>query len=217
MDIKLAIFDFDGTLMDTRKTIVNAKQETMRQLGLKFYDEDTCAGTIGLSAKIGFQKLYPKLSDELLEECVITYRKLFEEEKEKTPPTLFPYVHETLETLKKAKIETTIATSRNNSSLDEFLNKLGLEGYFSYWLGGDSTELLKPNPDPVLKTLNDLKYKPENAMVIGDMPVDIIMGKSAGVYTCGVTYGNSDRPRLFEAGADYVIDSLSELPAILLK
>lgn len=47
------------------------------------------------------------------------------------------------------------------------------------------------------------------------MPIDILMGKNAGVYTCGVTYGNSDKDSLLEAGADYVIDGISELLDIL--
>ena len=74
----------------------------------------------------------------------------------------------------------------------------------------------KPAPDPVLKTIEDLVYNPENALVVGDMPVDILMGKSAGVNTCGVTYGNSDREKLTEAGADYVIDDIRDLLTIVL-
>lgn len=217
MDIKLAIFDFDGTIMDTRKTIVLAKQEAMRQLGLKVFDEETCAGTIGLSAKAGFEKLYPGLSHALLEECVTVYRRLFEEQKEKTPPTLFPHIVETLNALRDAGIVTTIATSRNNVSLAEFLEKLCLKEFFPYWLGGDSTKLLKPEPEPVLKTLKDLSFASQNAIVIGDMPVDIMMGKSAGAYTCGVTYGNSDRANLLAAGADFVIDSMADLPGLIIK
>lgn len=68
---------------------------------------------------------------------------------------------------------------------------------------------------PVIKTLHDLGYAAEQTLVVGDMPVDIQMGKKAGVYTCGVTYGNSDRNKLIEAGADYVIDRISELFDIL--
>ena len=83
MDIKLAIFDFDGTIMDTREAIVLAKQETMRQMGLPVADEQACAGTIGLSGKIGFQKLFPELSDEMLELCMQNYRRAFDDIKEK--------------------------------------------------------------------------------------------------------------------------------------
>ena len=52
-------------------------------------------------------------------------------------------------------------------------------------------------------------------MVVGDMPFDILMGRNAGVLTCGVTYGNADRNELREAGADYVIDAISEIFGIL--
>ena len=57
-NIKVAIFDFDGTLADTRAPIVMAKQDTMRDAGLPVADEEACAATIGLTAKAGFQKLF---------------------------------------------------------------------------------------------------------------------------------------------------------------
>lgn len=215
MEIKLAIFDFDGTIMDTRDTIIMAKQDTMKQLGLVVADEENCAATIGLSAKLGFQKIYPELTQEELEVCVQTYRNNFEKAKAIIPPTLFPDIIAVLEQLKAKDIVCTIATSRNNKSLEEFLEKLHLKPYFSYVLGGEDTALLKPNPDPVLKTLQDLSYTAGQALVIGDMPVDMQMGKGAGTYTCGVTYGNADRKQLLEAGADYVIDKIADLPDLL--
>ena len=63
------LFDFDGTIMDTKKTIVVSKQETLRQMGLDVAEEQACADTIGMSAKIGFQKLCPELSDDCLHNC----------------------------------------------------------------------------------------------------------------------------------------------------
>ncbi len=214
MDIKLVIFDFDGTIADTRKAIVVAKQKAMERLGLEVMDEETCASTIGLSAKKGFQATYPDLSEQKLEQCVTVYREIFDEIKEEYPPVLFPELLETLEWMKEQGIVTTIATSRNNASLSEFLEKLNLAEYFSYALGGQDTQQLKPHPEPVLKTLQDLGFKAEEALVIGDMWMDIEMGKGAGTYTCGVTYGNSDRQELVKAGADYVIDKMSEVKSI---
>jgi len=143
MNITLAIFDFDGTIADTKGAIVAAKQEMMRKLGLEVLDEETCASTIGLSAKIGFRQLYPTLSEEMLDECVRVYRELFEEIKESIPPTIFPDVVDTLEWLKQHDIACTIATSRNTPSLREFLTKLELTSYFPYVLGGNDTALLK--------------------------------------------------------------------------
>ena len=217
MDIKLVIFDFDGTLIDTKKTIVIAKQETMRVMGLEIADEETCASTIGLSAKIGFQTLYPELSEQSLDLCVSTYRKLFEEKKEIIPPTLFPDVEEVLTAIEKKGIMRTIATSRNTASLNDFIAKLNLADYFPYVLGGDDTPLLKPHPEPVIKTLKDLSFDAGQTLVVGDMPFDIAMGKGAGTYTCGVTYGNSKREQLIEAGADFIIDDIKDLTDILMK
>ena len=214
MDIKLVIFDFDGTIADTRKAIVVAKQKAMEKLGLEVMDEETCASTIGLSAKLAFKKTYPDLEEQKLDECVDAFRSFFEEEKENWPPVLFPKLVETLEWMKERGITTTIATSRNNASLADFLVKLDIKKYFPYALGGQDTQQLKPHPQPVLKTLEELGFKAEETLVIGDMWMDIEMGKGAGVYTCGVTYGNSDREALLKAGADYVVDCISEVKKI---
>lgn len=211
MDIKLVIFDFDGTILDTKKTIVVAKQVTMRQMGLPVADEVTCADTIGMSAKNGFQSIFPEMKDEMLDLCVQNYRRNFELTKEILPPTLFPDVAETLQTLKDRGVTCTIATSRSRKSLMEFLEQMNLKQCFSYLLAAEDTKLLKPDAEPVLRTLQDLSVPAEKAMVIGDMPVDILMGKRAGTYTCGVSYGIAGKERLLEAGADFVIDGIGEL------
>ena len=215
-DIKIIIFDFDGTIADTNKTIVEAKRETSILLGLPSLTDEEYASTIGMPSTVGFKKNYPDISDELAEKCKYEYRRLFEEIKIKTPPVYFDGVREVLDTLRDNHIICTIATSRNNKSLNEFLDEWELSEYFTYIIGGDDNVKPKPAPDPVLKTIEDLVYAPENTLVVGDMPVDILMGKSAGVNTCGVTYGNSDRDALTKAGADYVIDDIRELLTIVL-
>ena len=211
MKTEVVIFDFDGTIGDTAKTIVAAKQETMRIAGLVVADETTCLSTIGLSCRAGFLSVYPDLPEAKLDLCVSEYKTVFEEMKRKIPPTCFEGVERVLAVLKEQKIKSTIATSRGQDSLKTFLEEWGIDGYFPYVLGAEGTELLKPNPDPVLKTLKDLQIDPKQALVVGDMPVDIEMGKAAGVYTCGVTYGNASRESLKAAGADFIIDRIEEL------
>ena len=217
MDIRVVIFDFDGTLADTRASIVTAKQETMKNAGLEVMDEEACASTIGLTARAGFLQFYPDLEEEVLESLVKEYRRRFDELVSQVPPARFPGVDSLLDELEKRNIFMTIATARNRKSLIEFLTKWGMKDRFQYILCGEDTKRLKPFPDPVLQTLEELKLQPENALVIGDMPVDIEMGKSAGAYTCGVTYGNSDRESLQKAGADFVVDSLKECLSLFQK
>lgn len=215
MNIKLAIFDFDGTIADTRAPIIAAKQETMRLHHLPVLDEAACASTIGYTAKVGFLRLYPDLADDVADACTATYRRLFEEKKAAMPPVLFPHMEEVLQSLIRQGITCTIATARNTESCHEMLEQLGIRNYFSYILCGESTKNLKPHPEAVLKTLGDLNCRPEEAIVIGDMPMDVLMGKGAGAYVCGVTYGNADRATLLAAGADFVIDRIDELTGIV--
>ena len=207
MDIQAVIFDFDGTLADTRKLIVTAKQEMMKELGLKVLDEKTCASSIGLTAYDAFSRDYPDLSSEEVEVLVKTYRAKFEELKTSMPPELFLGVDKVFSELKKHGIALTIATSRNRKSLLEFVGNWGMTDDFSVILCAEDTDKVKPEPEPVLKTLEALSIAPDQALVVGDMPVDILMGKRAGAFACG----NSNREELLASGADFVIDSMEEL------
>ena len=211
MDIRVVIFDFDGTLADTRKAIVVAKQDTMQKAGLEVKDEETCASTIGLTAKAGFRLLYPELAEERIDELVIEYRRRFDKLKVQMPPERFPGVDHVLSVLSERGITSTIATSRNTRSLREFLAQWNMSDTFRVIFCQEDTPRLKPFPDPVLRTLEALSLRSDQALVVGDMPVDIEMGRSAGAYTCGVTYGNSCKEDLLSAGADFVIDSIEEL------
>ena len=211
MNIRLIIFDFDGTLGDTRRNIVMTLQQTMQEMHLPLIDEARCAATIGLTLKDSFKTLFPQLIDEEAEECAATYRRIFEVNKKKMVPQLFPHVAETLAELQRRGITMSVASSRNMTSLRGFLKDMGIEQYISYVLGAEDVTKPKPDPEPVLKTLEAMNIPASEALVVGDMPVDILMGRNAGTRTCGVTYGNASRQQLEEAGANFVIDDMEEL------
>ena len=215
MKIKLIIFDFDGTLGDTRANIIMTMQETMRVLGYPVAGEEAIAATIGLTLEDGFRELFPGLTERDILRCADVYRDLFEKNRRKMIPTLFPHVKETLNLLKERGYILSVASSRQSVSLRGFLHDMSVEDCISYILGADNVEKSKPDPEPVLKTLREIGIPAEESLVVGDMPVDIIMGLRAGAATCGVTYGNSSRDDLVEAGAGYIIEDISELPGLL--
>ncbi|EJX00968.1 pyrophosphatase PpaX [gut metagenome] len=211
MDIQLIIFDFDGTLSDTRQTIVQTFQATIRKLKLDSVSEEACAATIGLPLKAGFQQLYPTMDEELAERCVDTYREIFNTNKRLFVPNLFPRVRETLVELHWRGIRMGIASSRSSQSLHEFIDEMQLEGLFDCVLGVDSVAKAKPDPTPVFRTWEVIPAEPQRTLVVGDMPVDIEMGKRAGAWTAGVTYGNASAEALQAAGADFLMDDFGEL------
>lgn len=214
-ETKLAIFDFDGTLGDTRRNIIKTFRDTMVRLGLPLKDESACGATIGLPLQEGFRQLYPEMPQEKIDECAIVYREIFDQNKILLQPKLFPGALETVKEIYGRGIKITIASSRGEKTLNEFLEEMGISGYICYVLGASGAPRPKPDPAPVLKTLEDLGYSASEAIVIGDMPVDILMGARAGVRTCGVTWGNASREDLAAAGADHIIESFPELLAII--
>ena len=212
---KIIIFDFDGTLADTRELIIRTNQEAMKAMNYPVRDEEAIRKTIGLPLAEGIRTLFPELPEEAIPEWCTTYRRIFDGLKTRYVPVLFPEVKETLEGLHAKGYVLTVASSRHSSSLNAFLKDLGIAPCFQYVLGADNVAKAKPDPEPVLQTLRDMGYPAEEALVVGDMPVDILMGSRAGAKTAGVTFGNSNRAELQAAGATYVLDHFSELKSLL--
>ena len=212
---KIIIFDFDGTLGDTRHNIIVTLQATMRDRGLELRSEQVCTSTIGLTLFDSFRAMYPDMSDAEAEACVRHYREIFYKSIEESIPQLFPGVAPTLERLRELGVVMSIASSRSSPSLLLFLRSMGVADYFSLVLGSDSVENHKPHPEAVICSLEKLGFKPSEALVVGDMPVDILMARNAAVGSVGVSYGNATREQLEAAGADYVIDHFGELLCVI--
>ena len=211
MSIKLIIFDFDGTLGDTRRNIVTTMQMAISEMQLPSRTEAECASTIGLPLAGCFKTLFPDIQEELIPRCAETYRRIFNENLQKITPEAFPGVVKTLKALKEQGFVLTIASSRSRNSLTELTRDMGIADYISYLIGADDVKEAKPRPEPVLKTLAAMQFDASEALVVGDMAVDILMGANAGTKTCGVTWGNGSREELTEAGANVIIDSMEEL------
>ena len=216
MKKKLIIFDFDGTLGDTRRTIVTTMQMTIEELRLPGRSDDECASTIGLPLAGCFKAMFPDLEAEQIQRCADTYRRIFNENLQSIKPQPFPHVVETLSALKEQGFTLTIASSRSHASLSELTRDMGISASISYLIGADDVKEAKPRPEPVLKTLAAMQFEACETLVVGDMAVDIHMGANAGAKTCGVTWGNGTRPELEEAGADFIIDKIEELYSIPL-
>lgn len=214
-DIKLIIFDFDGTLADTKENIILTFQMTMKELGVEIKSRQECAATIGLTLEDAFKVLYPGMAAEKYILLRDTYRRIFKENRKILVPGLFPEVMETLEELRRRGYLMSIASSRQSPSLQSFLEDMKIAHLFEYAVGGDNVEHPKPAPDAVLQILRHYNLSAEEAFVVGDMPFDINMATNAGVKSCGVTWGNADAAQLKESGANYIIDKMSQLLEIL--
>ncbi len=177
--------------------------------------DEECISIIGLPLNECFLQLFPDLNGNTIQKCADTYRKIFAETLANINPSPFPYVISTVKQLKQNGYKLTIASSRSHASLVELTQAMGLYGDFELLLGADDVDKAKPDPYPVLKTLQITGFPPQQALVVGDMPVDIFMGNRAGATTVAVTYGNGSESILKEAGANHIINSFSEILMVL--
>lgn len=211
----LVIFDFDGTLGDTRHNIVVTLQRTMSLLGLPLRSESECASTIGLTLEDSFRTMFPEIDELKVKECVATYREIFYQSIEELTPNLFEGVSDTLARLHAMDIKMSIASSRSSPSLLLFLRNMAIAYYFGVVLGSDNVTKHKPDPEPVLKIVAEYGVSPSEVLVVGDMPVDVLMAHNAGVRCVAVSYGNATAEELAAVEADYIIDRFALLADII--
>lgn len=212
MNIKLIILDFDGTLADTAGVIIQTMQATIKELGLPERTDEQCASMIGLRLVEIPAALFPECTVDA-ESYIQTYHRLFHILNTDDAVNCYPNVLDTLWELKRQGYTLTIASSRSRASLMDYINRLNLTDIISFVLGADDVKEGKPYPEAVNRTLNEFGIKPEDTIVVGDTVFDIQMGKNAGTWACGVTYGNGSRESLSEA--DWIIDDFGRLLDIL--
>lgn len=205
------IFDFDGTLADTSRGIINTFQATLDRMGVPHVEEDRIRSVIGLPLKQNFT-IGAGFSDEQAEKAVEIYRELFMGIALKTT-TAFPGVAETVKTLYERGIPMAIASSRSRPSLLALTKEIGIGEFIPQEniFGMESVARPKPAPDLVYAVAARLGVKPEETLVVGDTTFDLEMGRAAGAHTCGVTYGNQTGAQLMSACPDYLIDDIRNL------
>ncbi len=215
--IKLVIFDFDGTIGDTKDLIIKAMFKAKDRWNWTLPSVRECEEIIGLPLKEGFRKIFPGLTEEQLDRRCSEYRTYFMDNCMELVPNAFPHVEETLPELKSRGMRLTIASSRHKSSLTQYLGGMKLLHFFEYIVGPEDVAQGKPSPDPVLKTLEMLGHGAGESIVVGDTSYDILMGVRAGVHTCGVSYGVGTVEQLEAAGAGYVVNDFADILSVIAE
>lgn len=213
MKYRNIIFDFDGTLVDTAALIIATMHRTIDALHLPVKTDAECKSMIGYRLEDVPPLLWPEIPD-MSERYVTTYRQIFNTIKDSYKIHLYPGVLATLDTLHRDGVRMAIASSRSKASLQEYCAELHIGEYFQMLVGGGDVKNGKPSPEPVNHILSEQGWNTVETLVVGDMNVDILMGKRAGTATCGVTYGNGSAAELQEAGTDYIISGFSAILCI---
>jgi phosphoglycolate phosphatase len=210
--LRLAIFDLDGTLVDSKHNIVAAVGEVARILNLAPPAPDVVPKVIGLSLLDALTALFPDVDPAMHQSLDREYRAAFVRMRQRPDHSepLFPGTHEVLDQLEEAGFLLGIATGKATRGVDYVLNRHGLTQRFATVQTPDKAPG-KPHPGMVLQALAETGVEGRNAVVIGDTTFDIHMALAAGAGAVGVTWGNHSVTELKAAGAHRLIDRLDEL------
>lgn len=212
---RLAVFDVDGTLIDSQDHIVAAMADAFGALGHVPPSRQAVLSIIGLSLPVAVGRLAPQLPGEDRAGIVDAYRQGFGRLRAENHSPLFPGAGDVLDALlARPGVLMGVATGKSRRGLTHVLAAHGLGRHFVTTQVADDHPS-KPHPSMLLAALAEAGTAAARAVMIGDTTFDIEMGRAAGMATVGVAWGYHPAAELAEAGADRVIGSFADLvPAL---
>lgn len=212
----LLIFDWDGTLADSERLIVDSFQAAIRALGLPPRDDSAIGQLIGLGMVEGMQTLYPELDTRELIRSLQDYRARHAGQAHAEAP-LFERAEDTLRELAAADYRLAVATGKSRSRLTRSLrHHETLAGLFAATRTADETAD-KPDPQMLRELIGELGVPVGRALMIGDTEYDAAMARAIGMPMLGVTCGVHEPQRILAAGAVALVESVRELPGWLAQ
>ncbi len=235
-DLKLLIFDLDGTLVDSRMDLANSVNAMLRHYKKPELASEVISSYIGNGAPMLVRRALGDPDDEgYVQEALLYFMSYYREHKLDSTYVydgIFPALDAILASRDGHRDSAVKTTSGSASRIGEhgirmavlsnkpvvpsrgIVEALGLGKYFFQVYGGNSFHTKKPDPAGVAALLQETGARPEQTAIIGDSDVDIITARNAGIYSVGVTYGLAPHT-LEDAPPDVLVDHPRELGDVL--
>ena len=210
--IELIVFDLDGTLIDSKLDLVQSVNAVRERLHLHKLPEETIATYVGRGVVTLMQRALGGEADEnAVAEAVEFFLEYYRDHMlDHTLP--YPGVREALDQLDGYRMA--VLTNKPVRFSQAILDGLGLGRHFVQVYGGNSFERKKPDPIGLITLMREAGAPADRTMIVGDSDTDVLTGRNAGVWTCGVTYGLA--PQTLETSPpDFLLRDLRELPPLL--
>ncbi len=215
--MRLAVFDCDGTLVDSQANIIRAMHSSFQRMGLPDPDPHSVRRVVGLSLVEAMQALLPEADAGLHARLAEDYKTAFQRlraDQRLDPEPLFDGIGDLLETLEAEGWLLAVATGKSDRGLKFCLEHHGIHDRFISLQTADRHPS-KPHPSMLLQCLADAGVPAGQACIIGDTVFDVSMGVNAGVTAIGVDWGYHEADELVEAGAIGVARDAAHLKALL--
>jgi phosphoglycolate phosphatase len=216
MRVRLAVFDLDGTLIDSIGDIADAMNAVLGELGHPVHPRDDYRFMVGDGLGILARRALPAdLVDVARVDDLV--RRTRQEYSTRWTRTTRPYpgISELLAELGSRDIQRAVLSNKPDFATQAIVAELFRVDDFSDVRGAADGVPLKPDPTLVSEIISTAGVAPPNAVMVGDTGIDMATGRNAGMLTVGVTWGTRDTDELLEHGADHIIDHPLELLPIL--
>ncbi|MGE0407620.1 MAG: HAD family hydrolase [Candidatus Korobacteraceae bacterium] len=219
-DLRLLIFDLDGTLIDSRRDLANCINAMLRHLSRPELPEEVISSYVGDGAPMLVRRALGDPDDDALFHTALDFFLDYYREHKLDHTHVYPGIPAALEAIRSGNNGQaspgrimTVLTNKPVNPARAIVEALGIQPFFAQVYGGNSFPTKKPDPLGVLTLMREFQATARQTLVVGDSDIDILTGRSVEAWTCGVRYG-FDPSRLEIAPPDIVIDEPAELPLI---
>jgi len=215
MKYKAAVFDLDGTLLNTLDDLADSVNAMLKMYSFPQRTVAEIRSFVGNGARNLIASSLPENSSpSLVDECLSVYIAHYSKNmNNKTRP--YDGVPDLLQHLKQAGIKIAVCSNKGDENVKGLCNE-----YFGSLVDVASGELpgikKKPAPDSIFDAIEALGADPNEVVYIGDSEVDVLTAKNAGISFIGVSWGFRDRADLIAEGAEVIADTADELLTLMM-
>ena len=215
--IRLLVFDLDGTLIDSRLDLIHSVNAMLRQFGRPELPGELIATYVGDGAPMLVRRALGDPEDEQLFRSALEYFLAYYRIHKLDHTVVYSGIPEVLSRIAAPQDgiqrEMAILSNKPVNPSRAIVEALGLADFFVSIYGGNSFATKKPDPLGVQTILQETGTAASDTLMIGDSGVDVLTGRNAGLWTCGVTYGFAPHT-LEEVPPDVLIEHPTELTAL---
>jgi len=210
--IKHICFDLDGTLVDSKDTILKSTKVALDQLNISYdINEETFTYMIGKHFVDIFRE--SNIENVDFDEFISIYKSYYFKFIDSS--FLYPGVEDILKVLNEKQIKVSLLTTKVQEQADKIIDHFSLRSSFDYVMGRRDELAHKPSPESLIFICKELRVDPSETLMVGDTELDIQCGINAGSKTCGTLFGYRTKEQLKKENPDYLISELEELKQFL--
>ncbi|MEE3118214.1 MAG: HAD-IA family hydrolase [Pseudomonadota bacterium] len=213
MKVKVVIFDWDGTLVDSVEHIAESLHQAATELGFPAREREAYRDIIGLGMVEALEKLYPGISRDEMNRIREGYGRYFFK-KVTTPQNVFAGMADVVADIRGSGRGCSVATGKSRRGLDLALVSSGLGEHFGITRCADETRS-KPDPTMLEEIVRFYGIDPSEAVMIGDTRYDLDMAQRLGMPSIGVEWGVHKRDVLGKYAPHAIVDTVSDLRRVL--